>query len=93
METVAVALVLSINVDEHSEAFGDVALGGQVDAEGLRRAGNRDEGLDDAVAVDGAIFFEFEACFWPFDLACYLSQAGHVGYPMRDQLPLLYWGN
>jgi hypothetical protein len=92
METVAIALVLSINVDEHGEAFGDVALGGQVDAEGLRRAGNRNEGLDDAVAVYGAIFFEFEACFWTFDLACYLSQARHVEDPMRDQLPLLYWG-
>jgi hypothetical protein len=78
MESVAVALILSINVDEHSEAFGNVAFGGQVDREGLRLVGDGDEGLDEAVAVDGTVLFELEASFGPFDLAGYLSKARHL---------------
>lgn len=93
METVAIALILSINVNEHSEAFGDVTLRGQVDAEGLGRAGNCNEGLDEAVAINGAIFFEREACFWPFDLAGNLSETGHLWNLVRDQLLLLCCSN
>jgi hypothetical protein len=89
METVPIALILSVDVNEYGEAFGDVALGGQVDAEGLWRAGDRDEGLNDAIAVDCAVFFEPEACFGPFNLAYYLPEAGHLGKSVRDQYVLL----
>jgi hypothetical protein len=93
VETVAIALILSINVHEHSEAFGDVTLRGQVDAEGLGRAGDCNESLDEAVAINGAIFFELEACFWPFDLAGNLSETGHLWNSVRYQLLLLYCSN
>jgi hypothetical protein len=78
MESIAVALVLSINVDEHGEAFGDVAFGGKVYTEGLWLLGDGDEGLDEAVAVDGAVLFELETCFGPFDLAGYLAEVRHL---------------
>ena len=50
-----------------------------MDRERLRLVGNRDQGLDEAVAVDGTVFFELEASFGPFDLAGYLSEAWHLG--------------
>ena len=78
MESVAIALIFSVDVDEHCETLGDVTFGGQVDREGLRRGRDRDEGLDEAVAVDSPVFFELEACLGPFDLAVYLSEARHL---------------
>ena len=81
VKSVAIALILSVDVDQRSQALSYVALGGQVDREGLRPVGDRDEGLDDAVAVDGAVFFELETRFGPFDLAGYLSEARHLGGP------------
>jgi len=93
VETVSIALILSVDVNEHGEAFGDVALGGQVDAERLWRVGDRDEGLDDAIAVDCTVFFELEACFGPFNLAYYLPEARHLGDSARDQCVLLDCGS
>ena len=49
-----------------------------MDRERLRLVGNRDESLDEAVAVDGTVFFELKAAFGPFDLAGYLSEARHL---------------
>ena len=79
VESVAIALILSVHVDEHSKTLSYVAFGSKMDREGLWLVGDRDEGLDNAIAVDGAIFFELEAAFGPFDLARYLSEAWHGG--------------
>lgn len=49
-----------------------------MDRERLWLVGNCDEGFDEAVAVDGTVFFELEAGFGPFDLAGYLSEAWHL---------------
>ena len=79
VESVAVALILSVDVDQHSQTLGNVPFGCQMDREGLRLLWDRNEGLDKAVAVDSAIFFELETSFGPFDLASYLSEARHLG--------------
>lgn len=79
MQSVAIALIFTVDVDEHSEAFGNVAFGGQVDAEGLWPVGHGDERFDQTVAVDGAVLFKFEARLRPLDLACNLSETGHSG--------------
>lgn len=51
-----------------------------MDQERLWLVGNCDEGFDEAVTVDGTVFFELEVGFGPFDLAGYLSEAWHLGW-------------
>jgi hypothetical protein len=65
-----------------------------VDRERLRFVGNCDEGLNEAVAVDGTVFFELEAGFGPFDLAGYLSEARHLeGFEGKEKGCAQNWMN
>ena len=46
MESVSIALVVSVDVYEHGQTLGNVAFGGEVDGEVLGFVRDGDEGLD-----------------------------------------------
>ena len=83
VQPVAIALIITIDINKHGQTFSDVAAGAEMNCESLRMIRHDDVGLDDAITVDCAILLEGGACNRPVDGASKLSEARHVAAVWR----------
>lgn len=83
VHAVAVALVVAIDEDDHSQPLCDIFPACQSDREYLRMVGDSDESLHDAITIAQRVFWEGCPSFGPLDHANKVLQGWHDGGGLR----------